>query len=165
MSFSLMLGLSENTKGYGCQTAFLEGCKQVMFSGFPCTAQETRDSMKWEMTKVIKRIPCGNLRGDATLPSTQEAKLLGNLRHPFIVQFFASFLEKKRFLHCYRILRGWRSSLLHPATERRRREPHRRTRHGMVHPATSSWSKLSSRQASDAQRSEDEKHFLEGRNT
>ncbi|XP_056381988.1 serine/threonine-protein kinase Nek11-like isoform X2 [Hyla sarda] len=62
--------------------------------------------------KVIKRIPCNTLRGDATLPSAREAKLLGNLRHPFIVQFFGSFLEKTDFcivteyceggdLHCY----------------------------------------------------------------
>ncbi|KAM4017344.1 serine/threonine-protein kinase Nek11-like isoform 1-T1 [Anomaloglossus baeobatrachus] len=37
------------------------------------------------------------MREDATLPSAREAKLLGNLRHPFIVQFFTSFLEKKDF--------------------------------------------------------------------
>lgn len=47
--------------------------------------------------KVIKRIPCNTLRGDATLPSAREAKLLGNLMHPFIVQFFGSFMEKKDF--------------------------------------------------------------------
>ncbi|XP_075043551.1 serine/threonine-protein kinase Nek11-like [Mixophyes fleayi] len=47
--------------------------------------------------KVIKRIPCNNVKADATLPSAREAKLLGSLRHPLIVQFLGSFLEKEDF--------------------------------------------------------------------
>lgn len=37
------------------------------------------------------------MKADATLPSAREAKLLGSLRHPFIVRFYASFLEKEDF--------------------------------------------------------------------
>ncbi|XP_073515688.1 serine/threonine-protein kinase Nek11-like isoform X2 [Phyllobates terribilis] len=85
---------------------------QKLGSGSFATTYLVTDLKEEESQKVIKRIPCGNMREDATLPSSREAKLLGNLRHPFIVQFFASFLEKKDFcivteyceggdLHCY----------------------------------------------------------------
>ncbi|XP_068116065.1 serine/threonine-protein kinase Nek11-like isoform X2 [Hyperolius riggenbachi] len=49
------------------------------------------------LLKVIKRIFCNNVKADATLPSTREAKLLGSLRHPFIVRSLGSFLEKEDF--------------------------------------------------------------------
>ncbi|XP_040266548.1 serine/threonine-protein kinase Nek11-like [Bufo bufo] len=86
--------------------------QQELGSGSFATAYLVADLKDRESQKVIKRIPCNTMRGDATLPSAREAKLLGSLRHPSIVQFFGSFLEKKDFcivteyceggdLHCY----------------------------------------------------------------
>uniref|UniRef100_A0A8C5R3M6 non-specific serine/threonine protein kinase n=1 Tax=Leptobrachium leishanense TaxID=445787 RepID=A0A8C5R3M6_9ANUR len=56
-----------------------------------CVGTKTRSR------KVLKRISCGGLRPDSTLPSAREAKLLGSLRHPFIVRFLGSFLDNEDF--------------------------------------------------------------------
>ncbi|XP_071973532.1 serine/threonine-protein kinase Nek11-like isoform X2 [Engystomops pustulosus] len=85
---------------------------QKLGSGSFATTYLVTDLKDRDSEKVIKRIPCHTVREDATLPSAREAKLLGNLRHPFIVQFFGSFLEKIDFcivtefceggdLHCH----------------------------------------------------------------
>ncbi|XP_075693245.1 serine/threonine-protein kinase Nek11-like [Rhinoderma darwinii] len=103
-----------------CQSGFSPGSHimkryaihQKLGSGSFATTYLVTDLKDKESQKVIKRIPCHTMRGDATLPSAREAKLLGNLSHPFIVLFFGSFLEKKDFcivteyceggdLHCY----------------------------------------------------------------
>ncbi|KAM3920313.1 serine/threonine-protein kinase Nek11-like [Leptodactylus fuscus] len=70
---------------------------QKLGSGSFATTYLVTDLKDRESQKAIKRIPCNTVREDATLPSAREAKLLGNLRHPFIVQFFGSFLERKDF--------------------------------------------------------------------
>ncbi|XP_063801579.1 serine/threonine-protein kinase Nek11-like isoform X2 [Pseudophryne corroboree] len=81
-------------------------------SGSFATTYLVTDVKDAENQKVIKRIPFGNVKADATLPSAREAKLLGSLRHPLIVQFLGSFLENDDFcivteyceggdLHCH----------------------------------------------------------------
>ncbi|XP_069822165.1 serine/threonine-protein kinase Nek11-like [Dendropsophus ebraccatus] len=88
-----------------CQSGFFPGSQimkrytvhQKLGSGTFATTYLVTDLKDKESEKVIKRIPCNTVRGDATLPSAKEAKLLGNLRHPFIVQYFGSFLEKNDF--------------------------------------------------------------------
>ncbi|XP_075138058.1 serine/threonine-protein kinase Nek11-like [Leptodactylus fuscus] len=88
-----------------CESAFSPGSHimkryvvhQKLGSGSFATTYLVTDLKDRESQKAIKRIPCNTVREDATLPSAREAKLLGNLRHPFIVQFFGSFLERKDF--------------------------------------------------------------------
>ncbi|OCT57370.1 serine/threonine-protein kinase Nek11 [Xenopus laevis] len=70
---------------------------QRLGSGSFATAYLVTDAKDTGHQKVLKRIPCEGLRPDATLPSAREAKLLGSLKHPFIVRFFSSFLEKEDF--------------------------------------------------------------------
>ncbi|CAH2324354.1 serine threonine- kinase Nek11 isoform X1 [Pelobates cultripes] len=71
--------------------------QEKLGSGSFATAYLVTDAKDGGSLKVLKRISCGGLRPDSTLPSAREAKLLGSLRHPFIVQFFSSFLEKEDF--------------------------------------------------------------------
>ncbi|XP_018412817.1 PREDICTED: uncharacterized protein LOC108787703 [Nanorana parkeri] len=66
-------------------------------SGSFATTYLVTDAKDAEAQKVIKRIPCNSVKADATLPSAREAKLLGSLRHPFIVLFLGSFLENEDF--------------------------------------------------------------------
>ncbi|KAM9302026.1 serine/threonine-protein kinase Nek11-like [Gastrophryne carolinensis] len=66
-------------------------------SGSFATTYLVTDSKQDGAQKVIKRIPCTNVKADATLPSAAEATLLGNLKHPFIVRFLGSFLETDDF--------------------------------------------------------------------
>eukprot|EP00079_Xenopus_tropicalis_P009541 XP_002933706.2 PREDICTED: serine/threonine-protein kinase Nek11-like [Xenopus tropicalis] len=66
-------------------------------SGSFATAYLVTDAKDAGHQKVLKRIPCEGMKPDATLPSAREAKLLGSLRHPFIVRFLSSFLEKEDF--------------------------------------------------------------------
>ncbi|XP_053305175.1 serine/threonine-protein kinase Nek11-like [Spea bombifrons] len=66
-------------------------------SGSFATAYLVTDARDDGSHKVLKRISCGGMRPDSTLPSAREAKLLGSLRHPFIVRFLGSFLEKDDF--------------------------------------------------------------------
>ncbi|XP_040183732.1 uncharacterized protein LOC120916855 [Rana temporaria] len=88
-----------------CQSGFSAGSvimkryllHQKLGSGSFATTYLVTDSRDADTQKVIKRIPCNSMKADATLPSAREAKLLGSLRHPFIVRFYASFLEKEDF--------------------------------------------------------------------
>ncbi|KPP72061.1 hypothetical protein Z043_108973 [Scleropages formosus] len=49
------------------------------------------------MKKVLKEIPVGDLKPDETVPATVEAQLLAQLRHPAILRFHTSFLERDAF--------------------------------------------------------------------
>ncbi|XP_018590068.1 serine/threonine-protein kinase Nek11 [Scleropages formosus] len=50
-----------------------------------------------EPLKVLKEIPVGDLKPDETVPATVEAQLLAQLRHPAILRFHTSFLERDAF--------------------------------------------------------------------
>ncbi|KAM4723043.1 uncharacterized protein WCC33_009249 [Rhinophrynus dorsalis] len=71
--------------------------QQTLGSGSFATAYLVTDAKDAGSQKVLKRIPCEGLRPDTTLPSAREAKLLGSLKHPFIVGFLGSFLEREDF--------------------------------------------------------------------
>ncbi|XP_077307130.1 serine/threonine-protein kinase Nek11-like [Lithobates pipiens] len=94
-----------NTTPVLCQSGFAAGSvimkryllHQKLGSGSFATTYLVTDSRDADAQKVIKRIPCNSMKADATLPSAREAKLLGSLKHPFIVRFYASFLESEDF--------------------------------------------------------------------
>ncbi|KAM4614448.1 serine/threonine-protein kinase Nek11-like [Discoglossus pictus] len=70
---------------------------QKLGIGSFATAYLVTDAKDEGTQKVLKRISCNGLRPDTTLPSAREAKLLGSLRHPFIVRYLGSFLATEDF--------------------------------------------------------------------
>nr|DBA16917.1 TPA: hypothetical protein GDO54_002444 [Pyxicephalus adspersus] len=99
------LTLDKQTTTALCQSGFTPGSvlmkryciHRKLGSGSFATTYLVTDSRDSESQKVIKRIPCNNVKADATLPSATEAKLLGSLSHPFIVRYLGSFLENEDF--------------------------------------------------------------------